>query len=273
MSTEERDDESVVNVTDAVFSYDARSVILNGVSLQINQGEVLGIIGPSGCGKSTLLRLIAGLREPTKGHIDRHLHSSGHPIAMMFQDDTLIPSKTVEANAGIFFRYNKHKYQDRKANEARINDVLEMVRLTTHAKYFPKELSGGMRRRVVFASVIVSMPQLLLLDEPFSSVDEPTRIGIHEDVLQTLKRFRMTAVLVTHDLAEAVSLCDKIVILSRSPATVVSTHVINMPRDIPIPYLRETPEFLESYGTLWSEVSAQTAVANATANDTEGAMK
>jgi len=132
-----------------------------------------------------------------------------------------------------------------------------MVGLSRFAGYYPGQLSGGMRRRVIFAAALIARPQLLLLDEPFSAVDEPTRIGIHEDVLRILKEERITTVLVTHDLAEAVSLCDEVVILSRAPSTIVSAHTMHMPRDVRIKELRERPEFLSSYGSLWADLSGQ----------------
>lgn len=247
----------IVRLRDAGFCYDDRAQILGGVTFDIPRGELTAIVGPSGCGKSTLLRIIAGLRSPTSGRVERALKSDGHNIAMVFQEDTLVPSKTVFENVDLFFRYNRKQRISKEDRKLRVEDVLRMVGLLDYARYYPGELSGGMRRRVVFASVIISKPELLLLDEPFSAVDEPTRISIHEDVLRTLTELKITAVLVTHDLGEAVSLCSQVMILSRAPARVVGVHDIKMPRDLPFQKLRQTREFLDSYGSLWNELSDQ----------------
>lgn len=248
---------SVVSVRDVRYSYDSRSQVLAGVSVEVAEGETVGIVGPSGCGKSTLLRIIAGLQRPTGGTIERNLRVGRHPVSMLFQEDTLVPSRTVRANCDLFFRYNRTKYKDRSSNRARVDEILTMIGLRDRADYYPIELSGGMRRRVAFASVMVSLPHLLLLDEPFAGVDEPTRIGIHDDVRTALRRFEMTAILVTHDIAEAVSLCDKVVILSRPPARVAAINTIEIPREVPMKHLRQTPEFLSCYGSLWSQLSEQ----------------
>jgi NitT/TauT family transport system ATP-binding protein len=247
----------VVRAHDLHFSYLEGNPVMSGVSFDIHRGQATAIVGPSGCGKSTLLRLIAGLQQPTRGTIERNLVQAGHGIAMVFQDDLLVPSKTVASNVELFFRYNRKSRPSRAARAARVNEVLEMVGLAQYANYYPAQLSGGMRRRAAFAATVIARPELLLLDEPFSAVDEPSRVAIHEDVLAVLRKNDMTAILVTHDLAEAISLCDQVLILSRPPSRVVSTHHIAMPRDLPFQRLRITPEFLSSYGALWGELSQQ----------------
>jgi NitT/TauT family transport system ATP-binding protein len=249
--------DTIVSLREIVFAYRAGTPVIDGVSLDIRRGEIRGVVGPSGCGKSTLLRLMAGLSRPTSGTVDWTLNETEHPIAMVFQGDTLSPSMTVAANVDLVFRYNRRLRPAKPERERRVAETLEMVGLSQFANYYPEELSGGMRRRVVFAAAIIASPQLLLLDEPFSAVDEPTRVGIHEDVLKILRDYQITTVLVTHDLAEAVTLCDEVMILSRAPARPIASHTMAMPRDVRLKELRQRPEFLESYGHLWKELSAQ----------------
>jgi NitT/TauT family transport system ATP-binding protein len=249
--------DTVVRLTEIGFHYQPDRPIIAGVSMDIRRGEIKGIVGPSGCGKSTLLRMVAGLSKPTMGTVEWKLYGSDHPIAMMFQGDTLSPAMTVAANVDLFFRYNRKLGLSRAERSKRVRETLEMVGLAGFSHFYPGQLSGGMRRRVIFAAALIAKPQLLLLDEPFSAVDEPTRVGIHEDVLRILRKYQITTVLVTHDLAEAVSLCDQVVILSRAPAKTVASHSMNMPREIRIQQLREHPSFLDSYGRLWSELSSQ----------------
>jgi NitT/TauT family transport system ATP-binding protein len=135
--------------------------------------------------------------------------------------------------------------------------MLEMVGLSTYAHMYPYQLSGGMRRRLACVAAMAPLPGLLLLDEPFSAVDEPTRVQIHQDVLTMFREFGMTVVLATHDLAEAVTLSDRVIILSRRPGTIFNEHVVPFGRDRKVVDLRQSAEFLELYGELWTDLSSQ----------------
>jgi NitT/TauT family transport system ATP-binding protein len=217
---------------------------------------VTGIVGPSGCGKSTTLALLARLARPTAGSVEIAPPSGkGHPLAMVFQQDTLLPWLTVEENVGLHFRFRG----GRQAAKEEIAGLLEMIGLDGFARAYPKQLSGGMRRRVAFLAGIAPKPDVLLLDEPFSSVDEPSRVRIHQEVLSIVNRFRTTTVLVTHDLAEAITLSHRVAIFSARPGRVIEIHEVPFGRERNVLELRDSPEFLALYGRLWHELSAQIA--------------
>jgi NitT/TauT family transport system ATP-binding protein len=255
------------------FSYGSQ-VVLEDISARILPGSIVGIVGPSGCGKSTLLGVVSGLLRPDRGTVELNLDSGRHPLSMVFQRDTLLPWLTVAENVQLFTRFRKHgrrqtipRLSNRRLStlrkseqfDARLDELLAIVGLTGSEAKYPYQLSGGMRRRLAFLVAVAADPELLLLDEPFSSVDEPTRIGIHQDVFRTTKLMKMTTILVTHDLAEAVSLCDRIFILRMTPSVVVHTHEIAFGDDRRMLELRETPEFLAAYARVWHDLSQEIA--------------
>ena len=243
------------------FTYPNGTQALDGLSLDIPEGGVLGVCGPSGCGKSSLLALLAGIRQPTSGQIVwsddlavREGRAPRHPLSMVFQKDTLLPWATVDANVRLFYTLNKRRRAE--ADEI-VTELLELAGLTAFKNAYPYRLSGGMRRRVAFLSALAAKPRMLLLDEPFSSLDEPTRVAIHQNVFDILRRLRTTVVLVTHDLAEAASLCDEIVILTNRPASIAARHRVPFGTNRVIMELREQGEFLDLYGRLWHDLSHQ----------------
>lgn len=216
------------------------------------------MVGPSGCGKSTLLRLITNLAQPDKGRVTRNYGADADraPVAMVFQEETLLPWLTVRKNVGIYYLLHPGLLPRAEVND-RITQLLAMVGLERFADAFPRELSGGMKRRVAFLAAIAARPQLLLLDEPFSSVDEPTRVEIHQQVRDILDEFKITTILVTHDLAEAVSLMDTVAILSARPARVTQLTPVTLSGSSDLLQARGTPEFLELYGHLWEALSRE----------------
>jgi NitT/TauT family transport system ATP-binding protein len=254
-SSRSETDQVAVNIRNVGYTYPTGLKAIAGVDLEIHRGSAIGIIGPSGCGKSTLLSLIASLNSPTSGALSvTGDDGSRHPLAMMFQKDTLHPWLTVRENIRLFARFHR---KERQAIDDRISEFVALARLDGFEDAYPYQLSGGMRRRVALLAAVIPLPQLLLLDEPFSSLDEPTRLSIHQDFLGILHRIGMTVILVTHDLAEAISLCDEIVIMGPRPGTVVSRHNVPFGRDRDILSLRQTPEYLALYGTLWHDLSEQ----------------
>lgn len=241
---------------DVGFRYPTGTEALAGLDLEFRAGEVTGIVGPSGCGKSTTLSLLAGLARATAGTVElAPAVRKGHPLTMVFQQDTLLPWLTVEQNVALHFRF---RGGTREA-KAEIGSLLKMIGLEGFARAYPKQLSGGMRRRVAFLAGIAPKPNMLLLDEPFSSVDEPSRVRIHQEVLGIVNRFKTTTVLVTHDLAEAITLSNRVAIFSARPGRVVAVHEIPFGSERNVLELRDTPEFLELYGRLWHELSTQIA--------------
>jgi NitT/TauT family transport system ATP-binding protein len=239
------------------FTYATGTVALDGLSLAFPQGQITGVVGPSGCGKSTMLSLLASLAEPTAGSVTLNVDRAGgrHDVAMVFQQDTLLPWLTVTENVSLYYRF--HKDQRNPDVEEEIRHLIRMIGLGQFADAYPSQLSGGMRRRVAFLAGVAPMPQLLLLDEAFSSVDEPTRILIHQEVLGIVHRLNMTTILVTHDLAEAISLSDQVVILTARPGKVFASYAIPFGPERSVLELRDRPEFLEIYGQLWHDLSQQ----------------
>jgi NitT/TauT family transport system ATP-binding protein len=239
------------------IAYETGTVAVDDLSLTVPTGKVIGIVGPSGCGKSTLLYALAGLIKPTQGRIAWTPPPPGtHPMTLVFQKDTLLPWLTVRENVSVFFRWHGRRHKDAAVRQ-RVDELLELVGLDGFGDAYPYQLSGGMRRRVAFLAAVAPNPACLLLDEPFSALDEPTRVAVQEDVLRIIGRSNMTCVLVTHDLAEAVTMCDDVYILSRRPGRVFSHHKVPFGRDRVVLELREDPAFLSLYGTLWHELSQQ----------------
>lgn len=248
----------LVSLRNITLRYPTGLEAIRDVSLDIPRGSTTAIVGPSGCGKSTLLRIVAGLLKPTSGTVatEFHHHPDRHPVAFVFQEDTLLPWLTARANAGLFFRF--HPGEISKAElMSRVDDLLAMVGLEHFAEAYPRQLSGGMRRRLAFLAGVAPNPQLLLLDEPFSSVDEPSRVQIHEEVRNVIQKWQMTTLLVTHDLAEAITLADRVVILSSRPATVFTVQEAAFDRSSDILALRNTSEYVAEYGRLWDALSSQ----------------
>jgi NitT/TauT family transport system ATP-binding protein len=249
---------TLVSLSDITLRYPTGLEAIKGLSLDITRGSTTAIVGPSGCGKSTLLRIVAGLLQPTSGSISTEFDSQPdrHPVSFVFQEDTLLPWLTARANAGLFFRFHRDAIS-KAAARSRVDELLAMVGLEQFADAYPNQLSGGMRRRLAFLAGVAPNPQLLLLDEPFSSVDEPSRVQIHAEVRKVIEKWAMTTLLVTHDLAEAISLADRVVILSSRPARVHTMQVAALDRSKDILAMRNTPEYAEEYGKLWEALSSQ----------------
>ena len=247
---------AAVTIDNVSFEYRQKLVALDRLWLSIGQGVHTGIVGPSGCGKSTLLSLLAGIQRPTRGSVTwKAAPPDVHPLSMVFQDDTLLPWLSVAENVGLCFKF-RGRYSRRDV-QGQIAHLLRLGGLEAFASAYPYQLSGGMKRRVAFLAAVAPMPAALLLDEPFSSLDEPTRVTIHQDVLKIMRTLDMTVVLVTHDLAEAISLCDEVVILTNRPGRVATRRSIPFGRDRDVFQLRRTPEFLQLYAELWDELSKQ----------------
>jgi NitT/TauT family transport system ATP-binding protein len=238
------------------FEYRSGLKAVTGLSLTVSRGEIVAFIGPSGCGKSTILRLIAGLLRPTDGVIEVSEPSDAARarLTMLFQEDTLSPWLRLRENAMLYYRFHK---PDAGAAD-RCERLLTMVGLRDSSRAFPAQLSGGMRRRAAFVATVVPNPQVLLLDEPFSSVDEPTRIGIHQSVRDVVREFDIATILVTHDLAEAITLADRVVFLSQRPAHIAHVEAIPLGTNRDVWRLRQDPQYLTLYGRLWDFLMQET---------------
>ena len=221
---------------------------LGGVSLEVRAREFFGIIGPTGCGKTTLLHIIAGLEQQTTGSVEfigeRHTKSV---VSMVFQDAALMPWRTVEENVplGPEFRQEEPSVYKRVSRF-----FLEVVKLLDFAGAQPHELSGGMKQKAAIARALANDPQVILMDEPFANLDAQTRMLMRDELLRIWERDKKTVILVTHNLEEAVMLCDRIAVMSARPALIKEIIKVDMPRPRTMKSMRE-PEFGRCMEKIW----------------------
>ena len=228
---------------------------LNNISFKVEEGEFVSIIGPSGCGKSTLLSIIAGLEDKTSGavYIDGEKLIGNSPImGYMLQKDNLLEWRTIYKNVllGLEIRHIKNK-----ENIEYVNQLLKKYNLYEFKDKYPNQLSGGMRQRVALIRTLAVRPRILLLDEAFSALDYQTRINVTKDIYKILKAENITALIVTHDISEAISMSDRIIVLTKRPATIKQIHKIefDIPNRTPL-NCRESPKFSKYFDTLWKEL-------------------
>ena len=220
---------------------------IGSVSLDVAPGEFLAIVGPSGCGKSTLLQVIAGLMMPSSGKVRLGGQDvTGEPAHMVYlfqqYSKSLLPWMTVANN--VMFAFSHRLRLSNAAAQSRCRDYLAMVGLADFGAHYPWQLSGGMQQRVAIARALAAEPQVLLMDEPFSSVDALTRLDLHALILDLWSEKRFTAVLVTHDVDEAIFLADRVAVLTQRPAMLSEVIETRLPRPRHSIETRESPEFL-----------------------------
>ena len=224
------------------------TIAVEDLNFSVSEGEFVAVIGPSGCGKTTLLSLAAGLLKPTAGEVK----NAGVSFGYMLQKDELFPWRTIEKN--IFLPLEIQK-TDTPEHRARALALAEKYGLCDFLKNYPSRLSGGMRQRAALIRTLAVDPDVLLLDEPFSALDYQTRLNVCDDVYKIIRGEHKTAVLITHDISEAISVADKIVVLSRRPARVTAEHALHFPENEPI-RRRENKEFSAWFELLWRELNA-----------------
>ena len=204
---------------------------LDGISLQVNEGEFVSIVGPSGCGKSTLLQILAGLIEASDGEVRVDDQAVVRPmpdrIAVVFQDATLLPWKTALAN--VSFPLELRGAAQSEAQQ-RSRAMLDLVGLSEFADRYPHELSGGMRQRVSIARGLVQEPRIILMDEPFGALDEQTRTKMGHELLDIWERTNKTILFITHSLTEALFLSDRVLVMSHRPGRVLEEIIVDLPR-------------------------------------------
>lgn len=224
---------------------------IKDLSFYCNDGEFVSIIGPSGCGKTTVLNLIAGLIKPTKGEILIDGESTKENLGYMLQKDHLFAWRTIEKNVFLPLEIKKICTAENKKYAV---DLLDKYGLSNFKKKYPDELSGGMRQRVALIRTLASKPGLLLLDEPFSALDFQTRIAVCDDVYNIIKSEKKTAILVTHDISEAISMSDVIFVLTERPAKIKKIFTPKIDKVSPLKR-RESPDFSLWFEKIWKELN------------------
>jgi NitT/TauT family transport system ATP-binding protein len=225
---------------------------VQGASFDIFDGEFVAIVGPSGCGKSTILNMIGGLVTPSGGQVEidgRRIAGSVPPqVGYVFQKDTVFPWRTVARNIAVGLEY---RGVARAEQERRVREAIALAGLAGFEEAFPATLSGGMRQRVALMRTLVVEPQILLMDEPFGALDTHTKINLHAELLGLWEARHQTVVFVTHDLSEAITLADRIVVMTRRPGRVKMIHDVKLPRPRDVIKLRETDAYAHEYGAIW----------------------
>ncbi len=224
------------------------TLAVDNFSFDLKNGEFVAIVGPSGCGKSTILNILAGLDTKSSGEI---ILSNNTKMGYMLQQDALFNWKTVLENCLLGLEINKTLT---KENKNYVLDLLNTYGLKDFINSYPNTLSGGMRQRVALIRTLATKPDLLLMDEPFSALDYQTRLSVSDDVYQIIKKEKKSAIMVTHDIAEAISMADKIIILSKRPSKIKKVIDIKLTdKSTPINN-RKAKEFSYYYDLIWKEI-------------------
>lgn len=232
------------------FSNKEETKALDNITFSIKQGDFVSIVGPSGCGKTTILSLISGLIKPTSGKITIDNNNNSTFVGYMFQRDNLFEWRTVLGNVYLGLELKKEKT---KENMDYVHSLLKKYNLWEFRDKYPRQLSGGMRQRVALIRTLALKPSILLLDEAFSALDYQTRLDVCDDVHNIIKAEKLTTILVTHDISEAISMSDKIIILSHRPAVVKDIINIDIPETTPF-LRRESIHAKEYFDKIWREL-------------------
>jgi len=236
---------------------------LEGIDLAIADGEFVCVIGASGCGKTTLLRIIGGFEEADAGHVEIAAASPANPLtSTVFQEESVFPWLTVAGNVGYGLRLRGVPDAERRDT---VDYFIDKVGLAPFRDAYPAQLSGGMRQRVSVARAFANQSEVLLMDEPFGSLDEQTRLVLQDEVLRLWGTHRRTVIFVTHSLDEAITLSDRIVVLSARPGRVRAQIQVGLPRPRQIIHLRTLPRYRELYEELWGHLKADIAASAAAA--------
>jgi NitT/TauT family transport system ATP-binding protein len=247
----------MVRFSEITKSFQAHGQVVHAlgpVSLDVIRGEFLAIVGPSGCGKSTLLNLTAGLAFPTSGEVSfdgKSLSAVNTRVGYLTQKDTLLPWRTAAANVAIGLEIQGVPSHERSKL---VHDQLARVGLADFARHFPAQLSGGMRRRLALARMMVRTPDTLLMDEPFAALDTQLRMDMHEQLLRIWEEERKTVIFVTHDLQEALTLADRVVVMSQRPGRVRMIEPVPLGRPRDVHTIQMDSAFSDMYRDLWSRL-------------------
>lgn len=241
---------SISKLSKIFHTINEETIAIEDFSLDINEGEFIVIVGPSGCGKTTVLSILAGLLLPSSGEIQYSKEKM--TLGYMLQDDHLFPWRTILDNVYLGLEIQGRATPD---NKQKAEALLETYGLSKFKKHFPNQLSGGMRQRAALIRTLATDPEILLLDEPFSALDYQTRLAVTDDIGFIIKQEKKTAIMVTHDLTEAISLADRVIVLSKRPAVIKNIYDIKLTGTDHTPTQnRKAPEFMNYYNEIWKEL-------------------
>ncbi len=238
----------VDGVRKSFYTSTDETLVLDNVSFTVNKGEFVSILGPSGCGKTTLLSILSGLTKASSGTVS--IVGENQSVGFMFQQDTLFEWRTILENCYLPIELKKLDVSYKED----VNKLLQDFGLWEFRNKYPKELSGGMRQRVALIRSLATKPDLLLLDEPFSAVDYQTKMTLSQEVLDSLKRLGKTAILVTHNIQEAVTMSDKVIILSKRPTVVKKEVEIDYGKERVLPLIPKEEKYSAYFEEVWNEV-------------------
>jgi NitT/TauT family transport system ATP-binding protein len=247
----------VQDIHHTYFTKASATTALSNISLMVEEGEFVSFLGPSGCGKTTLLSIISSLLKPTQGTVlleNKPVSTSKNEIGYMLQQDYLFPWKTIEENILLGLKLSK---QLNEKTKSAAHSLLNQIGLVGVEKQLPKQLSGGMRQRVALVRTLATEPKLLMLDEPFSALDYQTKLKLEDLVSKTLDEFSKTAILVTHDIGEAIAMSDRIFLFSAKPGRIYKTF--EMPEELRnlSPFeARNHEAFQGIFQTIWKELES-----------------
>lgn len=257
---------SIAEVTQIYVTQQRATLALQNVSLTVRRGEFVSLIGPSGCGKTTVLSIVAGLIAPTAGVVTVAGEAVSGPsskIGYMLQQDYLFPWRTIFHNAAIGLELQGNLTAEKREYVLHLLDEMGLAR---YKDYYPAQLSGGMRQRVALVRTLATEPEIMLLDEPFSALDYQTKLQLEDLVAGTLRAKNKTAVLVTHDISEAIAMSDRIIVLEPNPGRIRREFVIPEEIRLVLPFsARELPGFNGLFKSVWQEFEAPE-----TGEDTDG---
>ena len=229
-------------------SKNSETVAIEDFSFDLNSGEFVAIVGPSGCGKTTILSILAGLVNKTDGNI---VMQENLKIGYMLQQDALFNWRTILSNCLLGLEINNCLNEKNIEN---VKNVLNTYGLNDFINSYPNSLSGGMRQRVALIRTLATNPDILLLDEPFSALDYQTRLAVADDVYKIIKSEKKSAIMVTHDLAEAISMADRVIVLTKRPAHIKNIYNIEFEERLSPLEIRKTNKFFEYYDLIWKDI-------------------
>lgn len=229
---------------------------LRDISFRVGDGELVSVVGPSGCGKTTVLSLIAGLVIPTKGEVllnGKNVGDTNSGVGYMLQRDSLLDWRTIYSNTMLGLEFCG-KLSDESVQN--VDKLLKTYGLWDFKDKYPRELSGGMRQRVALIRTLAIKPNILLLDEAFSALDYQTRLLVVDDVYSILRQENKSAIMVTHDIAEGISMADRVIVLSKRPGTIKQNIKLEFDKEVTPLERRSLPEFQEYFNYIWKEFDA-----------------